>query len=205
MRRDEAMAFICIGQQIERADITSRVLTVRAASAAPTRGRDPYDEVHWVALLRSVAAYQPFRRAMPARADNGDTLRFLLQDDAFPRAVSSCLSELRATVKRLPGNEEVLAVCTDAAVLVADAPVERLTPPQLRCLVGDLQTALVAIHERLDSTYFRSLTAVTPEPSPSPSPGMRRRSSRAGHEVPSGPGHTADSRVYRVSHRTVYE
>ena len=104
MRRDEAMAFISIGQQIERADITGRMLTVRADSAAPTGGRDRYDEVHWMALLRSVAAYQPFRRAMPARPDNGATLRFLLQDDAFPRAVSSCLSELRATVKRLPGK-----------------------------------------------------------------------------------------------------
>jgi uncharacterized alpha-E superfamily protein len=60
MRRDEAMAFICIGQQIERADIAGRILRVRADSAAPTRGRDPYDEVHWMALLRSMAAYQPF-------------------------------------------------------------------------------------------------------------------------------------------------
>jgi hypothetical protein len=85
-----------------------------------------------MALLRSVAAYQPFRRAMPARPDNGATLRFLLQDDAFPRAVSSCLSELRATVKRLPDNEEVLAACTDASVLVADAPVDRLTPAELQ-------------------------------------------------------------------------
>ena len=69
MRRDEAMAFISIGQQLERADITVRVLSVRADNAAATGGRDGYDEVHWMALLRSVAAYQPFRRAMPARPD----------------------------------------------------------------------------------------------------------------------------------------
>jgi uncharacterized alpha-E superfamily protein/transglutaminase-like putative cysteine protease len=209
MRRDEAMAFLSIGQQIERADITGRILTVRADSAAPSSGRDPYDEVHWMALLRSVAAYQPFRRAMPARPDNGATLRFLLQDDAFPRAVSSCLSELRATVKRLPGNEEVLAACTDASVLVADAPVDRLTPAELRALVGDLQGALVGIHDRLDAAYFRSTITMVREPSRAPdilSLGTRNDVEEGGSfETPGRDEDTSDGRVYRVSHRTTYE
>src|SRR5580693_8920775 len=101
---------------------------------------------------------------MPARPDNGAALRFLLQDDAFPRAVSSCLSELRATVKRLPGNEEVLAACTDTSVLVADAPVDRLTPAELRELVADLHTAIDAIHDRIDATYFRPTVTMNPSP-----------------------------------------
>jgi uncharacterized alpha-E superfamily protein/transglutaminase-like putative cysteine protease len=205
MRRDEAMAFISIGQQIERADITARILSVRADSAAPTRGRDPYDEVHWMALLRSLAAYQPFRRAMPARPDNGATLRFLLQDDAFPRAVSSCLSELRATVKRLPANEEVLAACTDASVLVADAPVDRLTPSELRSLVRGFHLALSAIHERLDATYFRSTTATGPEPSRSRSPSIGVKEPMVVGEAPGPTGDAAEGRRYRVSHRTTFE
>ena len=201
MRRDEAMAFISMGQQIERADITARILTVRADSAASTRGHDPYDEVHWMALLRSVAAYQPFRRAMPARPDNGAALRFLLQDDAFPRAVSSCLTELRATVKRLPRNEEVLTACTDAAVLLADVDVDRLTPRELRSLIGDLQVALASIHERLVSTYFHSMIAMVPEPSHS------RRIIRPAIEdaLPIMVPDTAEPRIYRVTHRTTYE
>jgi uncharacterized alpha-E superfamily protein/transglutaminase-like putative cysteine protease len=203
MRRDEAMAFISIGQQIERADITGRILAVHADSAAPTRGRDPYDEVHWMALLRSVAAYQPFRRAMPSRPDNGATLRFLLQDDAFPRAVSSCLSELRGTVKRLPGNEELLAACTDASVVVADAPVDRLTPSELRGLVGDLHVALGTIHQRLEETYFRSSIAMVPESSRSRGPrvGSTWGLAEASRRTPAA----AAPKVYRVSHRTTYE
>ncbi len=204
MRRDEAMAFISIGQQIERADIVGRILTVRADSAAPTRGRDPYDEVHWMALLRSLAAYQPFRRAMPARPDNGATLRFLLQDDAFPRAVSSCLSELRATVKRLPGNEEVLAACTDASVLVADTAVDRVTPAELRSLVEDLHAALGTIHDRLVTTYFHASIAVGAATAPAadvvvwwPRP---REEARVGRRPRAG-----EARTYRVSHRTTYE
>jgi uncharacterized alpha-E superfamily protein/transglutaminase-like putative cysteine protease len=205
MRRDEAMAFMSIGQQIERADITGRILTVRADSAAGSGDRDRYDEVHWMALLRSVSAYQPFRRAMPARPDSGATLRFLLQDDAFPRAVSSCLSELRSTVKRLPGNQEVLAACTDASVLVADAPVDRLTATELRALVGDLHTALGAIHDRLDDAYFRASTAPEAEPLPPREQRIRSRSVMA-HEAGSAATEAGEgARIYRVRHRTTYD
>ncbi len=123
MRRDEALAFFQMGQNLERAEITCRVLAVRAESAVPGSNDDLYDEVHQMALLRSLASYQPFRRAMPARRDASWTLRFLLQDEAFPRAVFACLSELRDLVKSLPHNEPILAACTDTAVLVADAPV----------------------------------------------------------------------------------
>ena len=100
MSRDEAMSFLTIGQNLERADLTTRVLDVRSESLRPNRS-DSYDEVHWMAVLRSLAAYQPFRRAMPARPQGGSTLRFLLQDDRFPRAVSACLTEARSQLKGL--------------------------------------------------------------------------------------------------------
>ena len=73
-----------LGQNLERADLTTRVLDVRSDNLHAQRGDDPYDVVHWMAVLRSLAAYQPFRRAMPARPQGGSTLRFLLQDDRFP-------------------------------------------------------------------------------------------------------------------------
>src|SRR5580704_1910497 len=105
MSRDEAMSFLAIGQNLERADLTSRVLDVRSESLRPDRG-DSYDVVHWMAVLRSLAAYQPFRRAMPARPQGGSTLRFLLQDDRFPRAVSACLTEARSQLKALARSED---------------------------------------------------------------------------------------------------
>ncbi len=154
MRRDEALAFLQLGQQLERAELTCRLLEVRADSAVPGTGREPYDEVHRMALLRSLASYQPFRRAMPARPDAGSTLRFLLQDDAFPRAVSACLGEMRDLVKTLPRNEEVLAACTDAAVVVADAPVSELSAVGLRAFLGELVPAVAAVHDHLDACYF---------------------------------------------------
>ncbi len=62
MRRDEALAFFRLGQHLERADMTCRLLAVRADSAVPGPGRDDYYEVRHMAVLRSLASYQPFRR-----------------------------------------------------------------------------------------------------------------------------------------------
>jgi uncharacterized alpha-E superfamily protein/transglutaminase-like putative cysteine protease len=201
MRRDEAMAFISIGQQIERAEMTARLIRARADDVG-ARERQGYDEVHWMALLRCAAAYQPFRRAMPARPDNGAALRFLLQDEAFPRAVSSCLSELRSTLKRLPENEDVLAACTDASVLVADAPVDRLSVPQLRHLASDLQESLLAIHQALVATYFRP--GVPPASVSSPGASLLVR--EAGCSMPDDSTESSSpERRYRVRHRTFYE
>ncbi len=128
MSRDEAMSFLTIGQNLERADLTTRVLDVRSESLRPNRG-DSYDVVHWMAVLRSLAAYQPFRRAMPARPQGGSTLRFLLQDDRFPRAVSACLTEARAQLKGLARSEDALDACCHASLIVASAAV---SPPHPR-------------------------------------------------------------------------
>jgi uncharacterized alpha-E superfamily protein len=155
MSRDEAMSFLSIGQSIERADLTTRVLDVRSASVLPKRGDDPYDVVHWMAVLRSLAAYQPFRRAMPARPHGSSTLRFLLQDDRFPRAVNACLAETRAQLKGLPRAEDALDATADASMLVTSAVVTRLTLDGMSGFLDEVQTALAEVHRQVDLTYFR--------------------------------------------------
>jgi uncharacterized alpha-E superfamily protein len=155
MSRDEAMSFLTIGQNLERADLTTRVLDVRSESLHPQKGDDPYDVVHWMAVLRSLAAYQPYRRAMPARPQGGSTLRFLLQDDRFPRAVSACLTETRSHLKELARSEAALDACATASMVVASAAVPRLARGGLEEFLDEVQVALDAIHLRIDETYFR--------------------------------------------------
>jgi uncharacterized alpha-E superfamily protein len=155
MSRDHAMSFLSIGQNLERADLTTRVLDVRSESLHPSRGDDPYEVVHWMAVLRSLAAYQPFRRAMPARLQGGSTLRFLLQDDRFPRAVSACLAETRSHLKGLARAEAALDACANASMVVASAAVPRLTLSGLTEFLDEVQAALADVHDRIDETYFR--------------------------------------------------
>jgi uncharacterized alpha-E superfamily protein/transglutaminase-like putative cysteine protease len=211
MRRDEALAFFRMGQHLERAEITCRVLAVRADSAVPRPGREVYSEVHQMALLRSLASYQPFRRAMPARPEAASTLRFLLQDEAFPRAVSACLGELRDLVKALPHNEPILAACTDTAVLVADAPVARPTPAGLRAFLAELGPAIANLNDHIEASFFSP--AMTPAPRiggtlPRVGPSVSRSHRTASPDDGSALGRIPameEERLYRVVHTTTYE
>src|SRR5579863_5917197 len=99
---------------------------------------------------------------MPARPDAASTLRFLLQDEAFPRAVCACLTELRDLVKALPHNEPILAACTDTAVLVADAPVVRPTPAGLRAFLAELGSAIGNLHDHIEASFFLSGATLAP-------------------------------------------
>jgi uncharacterized alpha-E superfamily protein len=155
MSRDEAMSFLLMGENLERADLTTRVLDVRSENLHSQRGDDPYEVVHWMSVLRSLAAYQPYRRAMPARPQGGSTLRFLLQDDRFPRAVSACLSETRSHLKGLARSENALDACADASMVVASAAVPHLTLGGLSEFLDEVQVALADIHDRIHETYFR--------------------------------------------------
>ena len=83
MRRDEAMSFLVMGQQMERADITARVLLARAGDVVGTSVSDSYRGAHQMAVLRSLAAYQPFRRST-WQPETTSLLRYLLQDERLP-------------------------------------------------------------------------------------------------------------------------
>lgn len=153
MRRDSALAVMRTGQHLERAELTCRFLSVRAESALADTSPDPYDHVRAMSLLRSLGAYQQYRRAMPARP-NKSLVEFVVQDEAFPRAVAACLAQVRQQLKDLPRNEEALAACMDASVLAATRIVPGMTPAELRALLDELNESIRVIHERIDAELF---------------------------------------------------
>jgi uncharacterized alpha-E superfamily protein len=92
---------------------------------------------------------------MPARPQGGSTLRFLLQDDRFPRAVTACLAETRSHLKGLARAEEAIEATGNASMVVASAAVTRLTLSGLSEFLDEVQVALGEIHHRIDDTYFK--------------------------------------------------
>jgi transglutaminase-like putative cysteine protease/uncharacterized alpha-E superfamily protein len=200
MERHAALAFTRIGQHLERAVITCRVLSVRADSLVATSPLDLYEQVRSMAVLRSLAAYEPFRRASPVRAHSGSILRFLLEDESFPRTVAACLSRIRDHLKDLPHNEEALSACTDTSVRVADARVVGMSAAELREFVDRLEGSITGLHHQIESRYFHGAMRTT-ESAQSPAPdsvGLARPRRPVGQS----PGEPVTT--YRVLHRTTY-
>jgi uncharacterized alpha-E superfamily protein len=156
MSRDEAEEFLRLGRLVERADVTTRVIDVRAAGlmAEPPAGIDTYDDVQWMSVLRSLSALQMFHRSTRSGIDGGGSLRFLLLDARFPRSVAWCLEEIAQTLVQLPRADLALPACEDAMARLTRAPMENPTGPALHTLADDLQLAIHSISNSIADTYF---------------------------------------------------
>jgi uncharacterized alpha-E superfamily protein len=156
MSRDEAHQVLELGRLVERADMTTRIVDVRAAAimAAPPYGVDTYDEVQWMSVLRSLSALQMFHRTMRSSVDGPATLRFLFFDERFPRAVAHCLMAIERAVTQLPRAELVEPACRTASARLGAIAVDDLTADALHDTVDELQLALAAIDAAIAEAWF---------------------------------------------------
>ena len=117
MTRAAPYRMLRLGQLIERADMTTRVLGVRAASILQMQTTDRIDAVStimtrcsgWACCARS----RPCRctSAPPAARSKGQSVvRFLLFYTQFPRSVRGCLDEMRPCWRRCRGRTTCITV-----------------------------------------------------------------------------------------------
>lgn len=164
MTRANPYRMLRLGRLIERADMTTRVLGVAAASILQLEhaGSDEpvHEQVRWMSVLRSVSALQMYQRATRGPIEGERVVDFLLSYSRFPRSVQGCLDEIRGVVDELPpgrevgvaldGVEAVLASCQPMADdgIVLDREMERV-----QIAIGGLDRA---IHDR----YVAAVAAV---------------------------------------------
>ena len=105
MTHGEAWHFCQLGRKLERADKTSRILDVkyfillRSAADVGT----PFDDVQWAAVLRSVSAFEMYRKRH-GRISPKSIVDFLLLDQEFPRAIRFCLNAARDSLHAISGT-----------------------------------------------------------------------------------------------------
>jgi uncharacterized alpha-E superfamily protein len=160
MSRDAAYEFFRLGQAVERADMTTRVLGVRAAAlmAAADAGdaADEHAEVQWMSMLASLSARQMYHRTTREAVNGAAVVRFLLLDESFPRSILACLRWIAAGLDHLPRGEEVLPAVggVEAELRLVD-PAE-IDGKSLDAAMDAVQLALAALHDQLAATYLRS-------------------------------------------------
>ena len=67
--RDEAYQFLRIGRNLERGDMTTRIIDVRSTDLLPEEAAESktFDTIQWVSVLNSLSAYQAYRRKVQAQ------------------------------------------------------------------------------------------------------------------------------------------
>ncbi|HZZ52150.1 MAG TPA: alpha-E domain-containing protein [Pseudonocardia sp.] len=165
MPDDEVYGFLQIGRHLERADITLRVLDVHAGILVDRSDQEgpagvSHWEATWTSVLRSLSAQQLFVRTAGAGASGAAALRFLLQDDRFPRSVESCLTGASQDLGRLPSARPPAESCGQTQMRLRSLSItEELTPGELNVLVDDLEKGIGDVHAALTDTYFRLVSA----------------------------------------------
>lgn len=158
LRHDAAYEFVRLGRNLERGDMTSRILDVRSEDLLVDRQGQlsPYDSIQWMSLLKSLTAYQMYRRHVRSRVTAHDVLRFLLQDRDFPRALQYCLTRIDSCLRRLPEREAPLRQVGRVSRQVQQANVRQLAADSdaLSAYLDDLQLKLAACHNAIHEAYF---------------------------------------------------
>lgn len=159
MSRDVGFQFLRIGTNIEQADMTTRILDVRTTrmlSTGDSLDLTPFENIIWMSVLRSLTAYQMYRRHVRTRVNGPGVLRFLMQNREFPRSVMFCLSTIATTLPQLPPSRKAERAIDRMRALVHDANIEALmkTENGLPGLMDEVQIGLGELHEALSEAYF---------------------------------------------------
>jgi len=164
MCRDAASGFLRIGQLVERADMSTRVLDVQAGSLLGASGAlERFADVTWMAVLKSLAGYETYRSQAYQLMSPEGVLRFVLQDPQFPRSIEHCLIEISQHLLEFRDHDATMAVCAATQTLLEETKVRTLQTADLHDYVDALQGQLIAIHAALAATYFGGAMA-TPVP-----------------------------------------
>ncbi|RLT96816.1 alpha-E domain-containing protein [Ketobacter sp.] len=158
VNRDQGYVFIRLGRNLERADMTSRIIDVRSANLLMEESMElrPFENIQWMSVLKSLTAYQMYRQAMQARIRRADVVKFLFQSQRFPRSILFCVQQMERCVQELPDFENSLRRIHQAKRLIQGAELHAYDQSMLHDFIDHIQIELNNIHEALNDQYFLS-------------------------------------------------
>src|SRR5580698_4902714 len=156
MSRNDAFTLLMLGRNLERADMTSRIIDVRSALLVPADapGFQPFETIQWLNLLKSLSGYQMYRLSQRTRVSRSAVLEFVLRDLQFPRACLFCLNEVEHFLRALPRSDSVLGSLEGACSFLISAQPDTLDQPALHELLDRLQLHVIIVHEGIARSYF---------------------------------------------------
>jgi len=155
MSHENPSAFLTLGQSIERADMTSRLIDVAAAYLQQNeRIVLRYGSTLWTNVLKSVSGFQMYRQYVKPAVEGIAVVDFLLNDEAFPRAVRASILAARNTTGSLPQGEHVLHALDKAGNALPSLLPDALDGKMVSEMMDTLQKRLAAAHNAVVDTWF---------------------------------------------------
>lgn len=156
MPHDFSYQLIKLGRNVERADMTTRILDLNSAIEMPQDALmdESLMEPVWINTLNALSAYQAYRHLVSMHVRSGAVLKFLLGDMRFPRSVEHCLSEIEGCFRLMPRSQRLQQITVQLRHKIAQHHTSKLSSLALHEYLDVLQSDLGTIHNALTEQYF---------------------------------------------------
>jgi uncharacterized alpha-E superfamily protein len=160
MSHNHPYRFILLGRNIERADMTSRILDLASLLLSESRSDEmrQYETILWMNVLKALNALLMYRQQIRSRIKGDDVLNFLLLDINLPRSVSCCIAEIADCISKLPNSDGLPLRLIELKAYVQTIDTRQTTQDQLRSILDDLQNKLGELHSHITDNWFLTTT-----------------------------------------------
>jgi uncharacterized alpha-E superfamily protein len=160
--RNEAWHFGRMGRMLERADKTTRFLDVKYFILLPEVKAvgSPLDLLLWSSVLKSVSAYNMYRKKYTTITPS-HIVEYLLLDKYFPRSVMYCMRYAEISLFEISGNTPNAGYTNKAEKLIGKlrstiefSDINDIMDTGLHKFLDEFQTKNNSIGEAIYQTYF---------------------------------------------------
>ena len=159
---DEARAFMECGMFLERADKTARMLDVKyhiLLGSGEVGGT--LDQHQWTAVLKSVGAFEAFRKANRFGITPGKVVAFLVRNPAFPSSISFAVTQVDRALRQIGGTKGLPAVNRAERLVgrlradLAFLTTEEIIAQGLHQFLDQVQVRCIEIGNAISEAYLR--------------------------------------------------
>lgn len=159
--RDQIWYFYQLGKYIELCDQTTRLVDTKYHALLPSAQHvgTPFDVGQWNALLRSASAYHGYRRMYPTEMTPATVAGFILLNPGFPRSITHCTRQIKATLDDLQAQEELAGVVfptpeLEALRALSERRVDEVIGHGMHEFLDDVQIAIKDLGQQIGNAFF---------------------------------------------------
>jgi len=156
MSHDSTYYFARAGRNLERADMTTRIVDSAVFILMPRKNEPAeYDNILWLNVLESLSADTMYRRHVRRHVVGEEVIDYLLKDPDLPRSVAHTIAEAAASLALLPRHEEPLRCLSRIQRRLRRVKTAPMTLADLHALIDDLQSSFAEVHSLIGKVWFQ--------------------------------------------------
>ena len=158
--RDDSFRFLRLGSFFERADNTARILDVKYHVLLPSPDEigGAADYYQWSALLRSVSAFESYRKVYRDQITPKRVAELLVLRPDMPRSLMTCINEVNLLLQEIngPRASELLRQCGQLHGKLRFGSIDDIFANCLHEYLSEFLERIYALGDLINTTYFWS-------------------------------------------------